>query len=170
MSKDVLSIDGARVYRILLKKIVATGNVPQKAVTKAAGKGANVARRAIRKNTPVGDTGELRRGIVREGERSKYKGKKVYDLMFDPAKNDVFQKPIPAPGTKNPGARKSRWKHAYYPASMEFGFLTRSKGGGYDYVPGYHFMRDAAEGVYTEASKEMVDHFCVELEKEWAKK
>lgn len=171
MNKSSLSIDiDLKLYRALQKTLVETGKVPQKNVNKAAGKGANVVRRAIRKNTPVGDTGELKRGIVRNGERSKYKGKKVYDLMFDPAKNHIFQKPIPAPGTKNPGTRRRNWKHAYYPASMEYGFLTRSKGGGYDYVPGYYFMRDATKGVYTEASKEMIDHFCVELEKEWSKK
>lgn len=145
------------------------GTVPQKYVTKAAGKGASVVRGAVRAAAPVGETGQLKRGIIRVGERSRVKGKKVYDLMFDPAKNDIFQKPIPAPGTKHPGRRKTNYKHAYYPASMEYGFLTRSEGGGYSYVPGYHFMRDATEGASAEASKVMIDQFCTQLEKEWRK-
>lgn len=113
--------------------------VPQKCVTKAAGKGATVVRKAVRGTVPV-DTGALKKGIIRKGERSRTKGKKVYDLMFDPSMNDVFQKPI-----KNPGEAGGKSPKGYYPASMEYGFLTRSKGGGYSYVPGYHFMRDAAE-------------------------
>ena len=170
MSKPILSVDiDLTLYRAVRKTLNEVKDVPQKAVNKAAGKGANLTRRAIRRNTPV-YTGDMEKGIVRSRERSRYKGKKVYDLMFDPAKNAIFQKPIPAPGTKHPGERQSKWKHAYYPASMEFGFLTRSKGGGYSYWPGYHFMRDAAEGVSTEVQKTMIEHFCTELDKEWLKK
>ena len=51
-------------------------DIPQKCVTKAAGKGANVVRKAVRGEVPV-DTGALKRGIVRTGERSRKKGKKV---------------------------------------------------------------------------------------------
>lgn len=140
--------------------------VPQKCVTKAAGKGANVVRKSIRAVAPV-DTGALKRGIIREGERSRKKGKKVYKLMFDPGKNDVFQKPI-----KNPGAAGGNEEedHAYYPASMEFGFLTRSKGGGMSYVEGRHFMRDGAESSSSAAKQEMVRVLNEEIDKEWAKK
>ena len=138
--------------------------VPQKCVTKAAGKGANVVRKSVRGQVPV-DTGALKRGIVRKGERSRVKGKKVYDLMFDPGMNDVFQKPI-----KNPGEAGGKSDHGYYPASMEYGFLTRSKGGGLSYVPGYHFMRDAAESSSSAAKKEMVRVLNEEIDKEWAKK
>lgn len=137
--------------------------IPQKTVTRAAGKGTTVVRKRLRQSVPV-DTGELRRGIVRRAERSSRKGKKVYDLMFDPAKNDIFQKPI-----KNPGQFGGKNPKAYYPASMEYGFLTRSTGGGYSYVPGYHFMREAAEDSYGEAMQVMADTMTTELEKEWVK-
>lgn len=170
MSKPALTIDAdLKLYRALQITLSGMGKIPQKTVIKAAGKGANVVRRSIRRKAPV-DTGELKNGLIRDGERSRFRGKKVYELMFDPTKNEIFQKPIPAPDAKHPGERKSKWEHAYYPASMEYGFLTRSKGGGYSYVPGYHFMRDATEGSYTAAKKAMVDHFCVEIEKEWRKK
>lgn len=138
--------------------------VPQKCVTRAAGKGATVVRRAIRNQAPV-DTGDLKRGIIRKGERSRKKGKKVYDMMFDPAMNDVFQKPI-----KNPGAAGGKNPKGYYPASMEYGFLTRSKGGGYSYVPGYHFMRDATVESSGAAARAMVDALNKEIDKEWRKK
>lgn len=137
--------------------------VPQKCVTKAAGKGATVVRKAVRGEVPVA-TGALKRGIVRKGELSRTKGKKVYDLMFDPNMNDVFQKPI-----KNPGEAGGKNSKGYYPASMEYGFLTRSKGGGYSYVPGYHFMRDAAEASSSAAKKAMVQALNDEIDKEWSK-
>lgn len=138
--------------------------VPQRCVSRAAGKGMNVVRRSVKGQVPV-DTGALKRGIIRVGERSRIKGKKVYDLMFDPRKNDIFQKPI-----KNPGEAGGKSKHGYYPASMEYGFLTRSKGGGYRYVPGYHFMRDGAEAASSAAKSEMIRVLNEEIDKEWAKK
>ena len=137
--------------------------VPQKCVTKAAGKGATVARRAIRNQAPV-DSGDLKRGIIRTGERGRKKGKKVYDMMFDPAMNDVFQKPI-----KNPGEAGGTSPKGYYPASMEYGFLTRSKGGGYSYVPGYHFMRDATVESAGAATRAMVQELNKQIDKEWSK-
>ena len=140
------------------------GKVPQKVATKAAGKGATVVRKAVRDNAPVGDTGQLKRGIVRTGERSTVRGKKVYDLMFDPKKNDIFQKPI-----KTPGEFGGKNKKAYYPASMEYGFLTRSKGGGLSYVPGYHFMRDATDEAAPAARRAVIQTATQELNKEWLK-
>lgn len=147
----------------LNRALARVEKIPQKAVTKAAGKGATVVRKAVRGTVPV-DTGALKRGIVRKGERSRTKGKKVYDLIFDPSMNDVFQKPI-----KNPGAAGGKSDHAYYPASMEYGFLTRSKGGGLSYVPGYHFMRKAAESSEFAAKQATIKAFTAELDKEWMK-
>ena len=139
--------------------------VPQRCVTKAAGKGTTVVRRAVRAAAPRGETGMLRRGIIRVGERSRVKGKKVYDLMFNPSMNDVFQKPI-----KNPGEAGGKNPKAYYPASMEYGFLTRSKGGGYSYVPGYHFMRNAVDESSAASKREMITVLNQEIDKEWSKK
>lgn len=137
--------------------------VPMKIVTKAAGKGATVVRRSIRSGAPV-DTGALRRGVIRKAEHSSRRGKKVYDVMFDPNMNDIFQKPI-----KNPGQFGGKNAKAYYPASMEYGFLTRSKGGGLSYVPGYHFMREGADEAEAAASAVMISVMTKELEKEWVK-
>lgn len=146
-----------------LKKL---GGVPQKAVTKAAGKGMTLIRRSVREQVPV-RTGQLKRGIIRKGERSRVKGKKVYDLMFDPAKNELFQRPI-----KNPGEAGGNTKngYAYYPASMEYGFLTRSKGGGLAYVPGYHFMRQGAEDAAPAAASVIQTTLVTETERIWREK
>lgn len=159
-------------FRQTLDKV---GKLPQRVVTKGAGKGRTVVRKAIRGQVPV-DTGALKRGIVSKGERSGVKGKKVYDLMFDPSMNDVFQKPI-----KNPGAAGGKSKKGYYPASMEYGFLTRAnEGGGLKFVQrktgvglkrveGLHFMRDAAEDSERAAKTAMIDTLTTDLEKEWMK-
>lgn len=147
----------------LHKALDRVEKVPQKVVTKAAGKGATVVRKAVRGQAPVA-TGALKRGIIRSGEHSRTKGKKVYDLMFSSSMNDVFQKPI-----KNPGEAGGKNPKGYYPASMEYGFLTRSKGGGYSYVPGYHFMREGAASSSTAAKQTMIRTATAELEKEWAK-
>ena len=139
-------------------------DVPQKCVNRAAGKGANVVRRAVKAAAPV-ESGDLRRGIVRDGERSRKRGKKIYQVTFSRNMNDVFQKPI-----KNPGEAGGKNPKAYYPASMEYGFLTRSKGGGLSYVPGYHFMRIAAEASGRAAQAETISVLNAEIDKEWAKK
>ncbi len=139
------------------------GKLPQKVVTKAAGKGRTVVRRAIRGEVPM-LTGTLKRGIISTGEKSRVKGKKVYQLRFDPALNDVFQRPI-----INPGEAGGKNPKGYYPASMEYGFLTRSKGGGLSYVPGYHFMRAGAEQSEAAAKSAMIRTATAELEKEWTK-
>lgn len=141
-----------------------TEDIPQKCVTKAAGKGATVMKKAVKGEVPV-DTGALKKGIVRKAERSRTKGKKVYDVTFDAGMNDVFQRPI-----KNPGEAGGQSKKGYYPASMEYGFLTRSKGGGLSYVPGYHFMQNAAQESAAPAKQAMVKTLIEEIDKEWARR
>src|SRR5690554_6089105 len=100
------------------------GKVPQSAATQSARAGARIALRAAKANAPE-DTGALKQGIILKGERTRTRGKKVYDVMMDPAKNDIFVKM-----TKD-------GKRYYYPASQEYGFLTVDGG----YVPGYRFLR-----------------------------
>lgn len=141
-----------------------TEKIPQKCVAKAAGKGANVVRKAVRSGSPV-LTGDMKRGIVRTGERNRTKGKKVYQVTFSSSMNDTFQRTI-----KNPGEAGGKRDHAYYPASMEYGFLTRSKGGGLSYVPGYHFMQRAAEASNIPAKTAMVAALNEAIDKEWSKK
>lgn len=151
----------------MIKSLNRVGKSPQRAVTKAAGKGMTVVRRHVRQLVPVGETGNLKRGLRRKGERAKVKGKKVYDLGFDPGMNDVLQKPVKNPGAA--GSKSTKSGHAYYPASMEYGFLTRSKGGGLSYVPGYEFMRKGTEEAMPTATQVMIDTAMKELINEWTK-
>lgn len=111
------------------KTLDRVGEMPRKVVNKAAGKGATVAGRAIRAAAPRGKTGQLKKGFKRKKERTKVASKAVYDYAMDSAKNDLFQKPIKRPGIY--GGKHKYW--GYYPNSVEYGFLTRAKGGGLTY-------------------------------------
>lgn len=114
--------------------------VPQTVATKSARAGATIALRAARKYSPV-DTAELQKGIILKKERRVKVGKAVYDVMMDPAKNDIFVKE-----TKD-------GKRYYYPASMEYGFLTVNG----EYVPGYHFMRNSLTDNAAAIEKKVID-------------
>lgn len=123
MAKN-FKIEGMKELERSFRKL---GKVPQTIATKSAKAGAAIALKAARNKAPV-DTGQLRKGIILKGERKTVAGKKVYDVMMDPAMNNVFVK-MSADG-------KTRY---YYPASQEYGFLTVNGG----YIPGYHFLRDS---------------------------
>lgn len=149
----------------LQKTLERVGEMPRKVVNKAAGKGATVAGRAIRAAAPKGRTRQLSKGFKRKPEKSKELGKKVLDYAMDSAKNDIFQKPI-----KNPGIAGGKRPHAYYPNSVEYGFLTRSTGNGLRYVQGQHFVRKAAEAARPQVESTIIKTAISELEKEWQKK
>ena len=145
----------------------AMGQLPARIVTAAAGRGATVVKRAVKNSAEIPVlTGTMRKAVRRlRAERSKVKGKKVYQVGFDPAMNSVLQKPI-----RNPGEAGGQNDKAYYPASMEYGFLTRSKGGGISYFPGFHFMAAAGESVRGEANAAMAKKFNEAIQKEWRKR
>lgn len=144
--------------------------LPGESLTKATKKGANIVLEAVKANAPV-DTGMLRDGIKIHPEKSRYKGKRVHDVYMDPDKNDIFQKPI-----RN--RVRSERKHAYYPASQEYGFFTRRPDGGMTYirpsgetmrmdkVPGKHYMRTGAEAAEEAARKAIVGSLLSDIEKE----
>jgi hypothetical protein len=125
----------------LEKAIKRLGQVPQKDVTPAARKGMNIAVKDARIKAPV-DTGELKSGMKLIGEKSKSKGKKVYRIVFDRAKNDVFQK-------KNKEGKVT----GYYPVSQEYGFFTRNG----RYIPGFHFAEKGLTGNANKIEKAIVD-------------
>ena len=184
-----------RDLRKFEKTMQRMGGVPQKAATKAASKGLTVVRREVRKLVPVGRTGKLKRGLYRKGEKTRLKGRKVYELTFNPKMNSDFQKPI-----QNPGALGGKHaSHAYYPNSIEYGFLARKKGGGIEYrtfsrksdterdsvrghrkrvkqtvqgwesqkVPGQHFMLQGAQKAGPTAKNTMADTLIKEATKIW---
>lgn len=129
------------------------GKVPQKCVTKAARKGGNALIRAVRRNAPV-DTGALKKGLKLKGEKHRKKGKKAYQVTFSADDNDVFQK-------KNADGEIT----GYYPVSQEYGFFAKNG----RYIPGYRYMRNAAEDNEAEINGVMLDTLDKELEREWNK-
>ena len=130
--------------------------IPGKQLTKTVKEAAGIVQRAIRSAAPE-DTGQLKQGLILHKERSRTQGKVVYDVLPDPEKNALFQKPILNPV-------RSKTPYGYYPASQEYGFFTRRSDGGMTYtrpdgesvtidkVPGKHYMRTGAE-VAGEAAK-----------------
>jgi len=123
--------------RELQKNLKKLGKVPQKHVTAAAKKGMNIVLKDAKSNAPY-DTGQLKKGMILQGEKSRYKGKKVYRVVFDPAMNDVFQKKVKNPGESgSPNAKDT----AYYPASMEYGYFARNG----RYIPGYRFIHNSLQ-------------------------
>jgi len=134
----------------LQKSIKRLGGVPQKAVTPSARKGMNVAIKSAKSNAPV-DTGELKKGLKLVGERSRTKGKKVYQVVFDRAKNDIFQK------------RNSLGDvTGYYPASQEYGYFARNG----RYIPGYHFLEKALTENVSKIEKTTVGEMSKRIDKE----
>ncbi|MNW47999.1 hypothetical protein D3C74_253480 [compost metagenome] len=116
------------------------GRIPQTVATKSARAGATIALRSARAKAPV-DTGELKSGIILKRERRVKVGKAVYDVMMDPAKNDIFVK------TTADG------KRYYYPASQEYGYIAPDG----SYIPGFHYLRDALEDNKTTIENKVID-------------
>lgn len=132
----------------LQKTIKTLGKLPQKCVTTASKKGATIGLKAVKANAPV-DEGELKKGIVLKGERSKAKGKKVYQVTLDKNKNDVFAKESKA------------GKRSYYPASQEYGFQTVNG----KYIPGYQYMKQSADGNDRTIKGTMIETLSKEIDK-----
>ncbi len=177
---DTKEIEG--MVRMLNK----LGASPQKAVSRAAGRAGTVLKRRV-KSEIHSKSGNLKKAIIRIGEKNHGKrGKKYYQITFDRKMNEVLQKPI-----QRPGLLGGKNKHAYYPFSVEFGFLAMRTGGGYVYydkdsgqlrwntvteatpkpetekVEGQHFLRNAADNVSPEVHQILVDKTMEELEKIW---
>lgn len=123
--------------------------LPQKIVTKSAKKGATISLKSAKGDAPY-LTGDLESGIKLVAEKTKTKGKKVYQVVFDRNFNDTFQK-----------KSKDGKIIAYYPSSMEFGFKTRSGG----QVSGLHFMRDSLVSNASVIESTIVDSMITEIDK-----
>lgn len=132
-----------------IKMIRDVGELPQKCVTKAAKKGIQIAKKDAKGGGWVDQTGYLRKGIKEKAEKTRIKGKKVYDLWPDPSMNDVFVKV------------SKKGKRAYYPASIEHGFKTKSGG----YVPGFKFLYNALTNNKNQIEKAIIQTLTDEIDK-----
>lgn len=139
------TIQGMKELQNTIKQL---GKLPQKCVTKASRKGATIALKSAKQNTPV-DQGELQSGIILKGEKSKVKGKKVYQVTMDDKKNDIFAK------------ESKSGKRSYYPASQEYGFFAR----GGSYIPGFHYLKKSLESNKNAIEREVVDVLSKEIDK-----
>lgn len=138
MAKATFKIEGINQ---LQKDLERLGKVPQKHIISAARKGMEVVLKDARANAPY-DTGMLKKGIIKVPERSRYKSKKVYRIVFDSSMNDIFQK-------KNAAGEIT----GYYPISQEYGYFARNG----RYIPGYRFIHDSLEENAQLAGKVMID-------------
>ena len=112
----------------MIKALEAMQVDVQPAIDKAARKGIQPVKKAIKAAAPVApkNGGTLQAAIRQKKERTKYQGKRVYEVTFTGGanRNSKLQRAI-----KRPGIYGGKSDHAYYPASQEYGFLTRAKDG-----------------------------------------
>jgi hypothetical protein len=165
------NIEGMRELKAVLKKLE---KLPQKVVTKAARKGANIALKAAKKNAPV-DQGNLKKGLIKRAERTTLRGKKVFFVTLDRKMNDIFQKTTKSGKIRRlqygiGKGRRARGRapvvvkrdgHYYYPASQEFGFMARDG----SYIPGYGYMKKAIDEHRSEIEREVVKVMTDEIDK-----
>ncbi|MDU5108894.1 MAG: HK97 gp10 family phage protein [Clostridium sp.] len=137
----------------LNKSLQRLGETPQKHVTSSVRKGMNISFKDAKAKAPI-ETGELKSGIKMVGEKSRIKGKKVYQIVFDRAKNDIFQK-----------RNKEGKVIGYYPTSMEYGFFARNG----RYIPGYHFLKKALEENSGKVEKTIIEEMQKKIDKELGK-
>lgn len=150
MARANFRIEGMRELQRSLRQL---GKVPQKHVTSSARKGMNIVLASSKVNAPF-DTGQLKKGMKLKGEKSRFRGKKVYQVVFDPAMNDVFQK-------KNAQGQVT----GYYPVSQEYGYFSRSG----RYIPGYRFIHDSLTSNTEKMSKTMVSEMKKKIDQEIAR-
>ena len=141
-----ITIEGLDEAIEMIKKV---GELPQKCVNRAAKKGIQIAKQDAKNGRWVDQTGYLRKAIKEKAEKTKIKAKKVYDLWPDPNYNDVFVKI-----SKN-------GKRAYYPASVEYGFKTKSGG----YSPGFKTLYNSVTDNKNRIEKVIINTLTDEIDK-----
>lgn len=148
MSK--FKIEGMKELEKSFKRL---GEVPQKHVTSSSRKGMNIALKTAKSTAPL-DEGDLKGGMKLIGEKSKTKGKKVYQVVLDNSKNDIFQ-------TKN----KEGKVNGYYPASQEYGFFAKNG----RYIPGFHFLKKSLESNSKNIERKIMEDMQNKINKELGK-
>ena len=146
MSRNSFRLEGMDE---LLRTIKRAGQLPQKTVTKASRAGMKIALNSARQNAPI-DSGNLRRGLILKGERSRIKGKKVFQVTWSSAMNKVFVKMY--------GPTESI--RAYYPASQEYGFTVWGQ-----YTPGYGYLKKSIDSQKNAIENKIISVFTDEFDK-----
>ncbi|MCP8969722.1 HK97 gp10 family phage protein [Ectobacillus ponti] len=146
----------------LIRAIRQLESLPQKCVTRAARKGADIALKAAKQLAPE-DTGYLRRGLIVKGEKLKKRGKKVYEITLNPAMNHIFQKETKSGKIRRRDGKTVRMGAGvyYYPASQEYGFMARNG----RYIPGFHYLRKSVEQQKEQIETRVVEVLAKEIDK-----
>ncbi len=95
------------------------GKMPKKYLTKSAKAGMADPERQAKADAPKGKTGNLKKSIKKKMETPNKRNKAVYRLRYNPTMTPLFLKP-------SSGAYGGKPPVAYYPASVEYGFKTKS--------------------------------------------
>lgn len=150
MARNDFRIEGIEDINRSLRKL---GKIPQRHVTSSARKGMNVVLKDARSNAPE-DSGTLKRGMKLKGERSRAKAKKVYQVVFDPGYNHIFQK-------KNASGEIT----GYYPVSQEYGYYAKNG----RYIPGFRFTHKALTSNVRTVERTIVSEMKKKIDTEIAK-
>jgi hypothetical protein len=98
------------------------GKMPKKHLTRAARKGMDPTLKDARASAPVGKktttSGTLKKSIKKKMETPNKRNKGVYRLAYDPKFTDIFRKPTT-------GVYGGVTPEAYYPNSVEYGYLAK---------------------------------------------
>src|SRR4051812_8215354 len=94
------------------------GKMPKKYLTRATKEGMAGPLADAKANAAVGETGILKRSIVRKMETPNKRNKTVYRLMYSPKYTDHFLK-------DTTGVYGGKTPKAFYPNSVEFGYKTK---------------------------------------------
>lgn len=124
----------------LMRDFQKLGRVPQTVATQSARAAGLIALRAARAKAPV-DIGNLKLGLIMKREKSRTKGKSVYQVTLDHKFNKFFVK-VSKDG-----------KRSYYPASQEYGFLSVNG----RYIPGYRYLRRAIDDNKSTLERKMIE-------------
>lgn len=112
-----IRVDGLEELQAQFNKL---GKMPKKYLTKAGREGIDPIVRQAKALAPKGKTGVLKKSIKKKMETPNKRNKGVYRLHYDPKYTDDFRK-------TTTGAHGSKWPYAYYPASVEYGYLGPGK-------------------------------------------
>jgi hypothetical protein len=105
-------VDGINELESQFKRI---GKMPKKHLNRSAKEGIKDPEKEAKARAPVGKTGTLRKSVKKMLETPNKRNKGVYRLRYDAKFTDHFQK-------KTTGVYGGKTPHAYYPASVEYGY------------------------------------------------
>lgn len=148
--KATFKVEGMEKLTRNLKRL---GDVPQKHVTASVKKAMRLPLSQAKEDAPY-LTGDLEKSLILKGEKSMFKGKKIYRIVFDDTMNEQFQYKRTVKGkTKVTG---------YYPVSQEYGWFAVNG----RYIPGQKFVRGAMEDNAGKVKKVIVDLMGKKIENE----